>query len=167
MRASLLATAIVLLLAAAAWDVVRRRIPNAIPLALLAVAVALQAASGDLGRVANALGGGALTFVVLFAAWSRRIVGGGDAKLGTAAAVLVGWSGLGSYCAATAIAGGVVAAIAYAASARAARDAIRANLLVVASGLAPAPTLDRPGRVSVPYGVAITIGAVLSVLYIR
>jgi len=71
---------------AAAVDVARRRIPNAIAVALLAAGVAAQWAAGGWPAAATsaavALGVGA----ALAVPWSMRLLGGGDLKLAAATA---------------------------------------------------------------------------------
>jgi prepilin peptidase CpaA len=167
MLASIETAAIGLLLVAAAWDVLRRRIPNVVSLALLLVGLGLHLLAGAAGSTGLAFAGAALTFALLFAGWSAHLLGGGDVKFGVAAAVAVGWSRMPVYLAATALAGGVAAIVAYAWSAREARLAMRANFLAIASRLSPAPAARTPGRVSVPYGVAFAAGAVVALLWTR
>jgi prepilin peptidase CpaA len=165
--ASLEIAAIGVLLLAALWDVVERRIPNAVSVVLLILGGSFQLLAGTAGSAGLALAGGALTFALLFAGWSLRLLGGGDVKFGAAAAVTVGWSRMPVYLAAAALAGGVAAIIAYVWSAREARQAMRANLLAIASKLAPGPAACTPGRVSIPYGVAFATGAVVALFWTR
>jgi prepilin peptidase CpaA len=145
----------ILVILGALADLASYRIPNWISLALVgafAPAAALAWAAGaspaalglDLAVGAGALAAG----VVMFA---LRAIGGGDAKLLAAAALWLGWPAVGTYLAATALFGGLLAG----------------TLLVLRSTALRPLTVAGPGWVArlaepgenVPYGVAIAAGA--------
>jgi len=136
-------------------DLVSFRIPNWISLGLLAgfvAAVAAGVASGaapaglglNLAAGAGALAAGAAMFAL-------RWIGGGDAKLFAAGALWLGWPALTTFLLVTCLAGGALAV---------ALLGLRSASLrpLVLSGPAWFARLGEPDE-SVPYGVAITIGA--------
>lgn len=157
---------ILLLLAALAhvvWtDLGRRRIANrtvAVVLALLPVQLALSGLpdpwwSGPLA--------GGLVLAVGLVAWRSGVLGGGDVKLASALASLVGLGGLLEFVLVTTLAGGVVAL----ATLLAARWAPIVALL--AARFLPVPIAVRLGETgladpagrppSVPYGLALAAG---------
>lgn len=162
MLVSFSATMLMFLLLAAWHDVVTRTIPDTIGV-LLAVA-------GGFGRLlegpsALALSAGAalLLFVLLLAAFSRGLIGGGDVKLMTAFAV--GLSPLNSYrfVVATAIAGGLLG-IAYLLLSRSPRfvGLTKRTSLLGRVFAVEAWRIRRRGPL--PYGVAIAAGGAFVLL---
>jgi prepilin peptidase CpaA len=144
-----------LVILGAVRDLVSYRIPNWISLALAAgflTAVWAGLAAGmPLSQVGLDVAVGAGAFVAGVALFALRWIGGGDAKLFAAAALWLGWPALETYLAATAMAGGALALVLL--SLRS--DAVRPLAL---AGPAWIARLAQPGE-SVPYGVAIAIGA--------
>lgn len=143
---------------AASSDVAIRRIPNPVVVlvAMLGLTVRWHAA-GPGGVAGSALAAAALG-AVLLVPFRRRVVGGGDVKLVSAAVCGVAADQLGVFAVATALAGGALSAVLLATDARA-RSALRAS--AVASALqvgAPRPGARVPGAM-LPYGVAIAVGA--------
>jgi prepilin peptidase CpaA len=156
---------VALLGAAALSDVAYHRIPNGLCVAVAAAALAARALSGEPLSALSGLVAGVVAGALLYPAWLRHAVGGGDLKLAAAAAVWVGLPGLPRYALASAVAGGLIAACCYAASTRAARGAIRANLFALRAGLAPSVPIGAvDGRVPVPAGAALATGAVVASL---
>lgn len=156
-----------LLTVAATSDVLRRRIPNAVNVAIAVSGLVAQALGGGPSRVAGVFGAAALLFGLLWMPWRRGWLGGGDLKLGVAAALWVGWSGVPVYLLASAVAAGALSAIAYARSGRAARAEVRGNLYIAVVQRAPVDveaSASRGGRVSVPAGAALAAGALTAVL---
>lgn len=144
MPAALTLAALALLVAAATTDVLERRIPNAVTLALALVGLArlglaLGAGAPPLPIVADVVAAAAV-FAVGAAGFNAGLVGGGDVKLLAAAALWLGAAALLPFLMATALAGGVLAA-----------------LFLVRGFVRPGG-----GRVALPYGVAIAAGAVLT-----
>jgi prepilin peptidase CpaA len=93
---------------AALWDVRTRRIPDALPLAVLALAAARAPFVGDTAPLAELFGGAALGAAVGAIAFACGLIGGGDAKLLAALCAAVGASGSLFALAATALAGGAL-----------------------------------------------------------
>ncbi|HVI97026.1 MAG TPA: A24 family peptidase [Anaeromyxobacter sp.] len=150
---------------AAASDVACRRIPNQLTLPLAVGGVAASAVTFGAWGAAQSLAAAALAGAILTLLWRRGKLGGGDVKIGIAAAAWVGWARLGPYAAWSGIFLGVLALAAYLASARDARQQMRANFAAVARGQAIAPPLQATGaRVPVPAGVALGAGALAAIL---
>lgn len=150
---------------AAASDVACRRIPNelTVPLALagLVASAVTYGTSGALQSVAGA----AVVAAIVTPLWARGKLGGGDVKIGIAAAAWVGLSRVVPYIAWSGIFAGVLAIAAYVVSGREARLEIRANLAAAGQGHAIAPPLRGDGsRVPVPAGVALGAGALAAIL---
>ena len=146
MDSSLIATAAaalpVILVWAAAVDVLTRAIPNTVVL-LLAVCFALFAVAA--GMPPTKIGGHMICacVVLVFGFWlfSRSMMGGGDAKLLAAASLWFGFETLLPFLAATALAGGVLSLTYLAFSA-------------AKVGLGQKASIAR----TVPYGAAIAAG---------
>src|SRR5262245_15141990 len=72
------------LAAAGPWDLPRRRIPNSLNLVIALLGLGVAVASRSLVAVGEALAGAGVLFALLYAAYRRRWIGGGDVKLGAA-----------------------------------------------------------------------------------
>jgi prepilin peptidase CpaA len=139
--------AIAVFAAAAITDSLRRRIPNLLSaaLALLGAArIALALAAGG-GAAALCLDVLAASAIFVLAAFGFRfgMLGGGDVKLLAAGVLWLGAAALLPYLAATALAGGLLA------------------VLFVAWRMARPPSARGSGP-SLPYGVAIAAGGILT-----
>ncbi len=164
--APLLSVACLVPLGYAAWsDIARRLIPDWAPAWLAALGIAAGVLRGP-----HALLFSAATAAILFAALAvlhgRGILGGGDVKLAAAVAIGLPASAVGSFLAATALAGGVIALV---------HLALRplAPSVQVARRTPPS-RWSLPRRVwatecwrirrrgSLPYGVAIVAGGVIT-----
>ena len=137
---------------AAAIDLRSRRIPNAIVIPLAVAALVLQAFGGWFS-VLDALTIMLVVFIIGSLAFARGLIGGGDVKLITACAGVVGSHQTLPLLAAIFFCGGVLSVVE-------AMRRRRLRALVVSTagatvGLAPA------SGVRVPYGVAIAAGAVV------
>lgn len=142
----------VLVVTAALRDLVSFRIPNWISAALIAAFFPAALVSGmDLAAVGMHLAVFAGVLVAGVAMFALGWIGGGDAKLFAAAALWLGWPALTPYLMVTCIAGGGLAMMLLAA-----RSAVIQPLLSTGPGWLA--RLVTPGE-SVPYGVAIGIGA--------
>ncbi len=156
------AAGVLLLLAAAASDVVRRIIPDWVSIALAALGLLAGLLRGPhalLGSVAAAL----LLFATLALLHRRGALGGGDVKLASAVALVLPFGAFGDFVEATAIAGGVLALLHLALRPFAPRLApVRGASLARRVLAAECWRLRRHG--SIPYGVAIACGGALMLL---
>jgi prepilin peptidase CpaA len=146
---SLLASAIFVL--AAVTDIAERRIPNGLVLAMLVLA-ALRildnvARGGGLDAAVVDLALGLAVFLSGALAFHFRLLGGGDVKLLAAGVLWTGSEIAGPFLLATAMAGGVLGVV----------FLIR-NRLFRTGGHADAASK----QASLPYGVAIALGGIVS-----
>jgi prepilin peptidase CpaA len=95
-------------LVAAAWsDLAVRRIPDAASAVVALAGLVLRAMEGP-ASLAESFAAAGLLFLVLFAGFARGVLGGGDVKLATAAALGLPPAGIWTLVVATALAGGVL-----------------------------------------------------------
>jgi prepilin peptidase CpaA len=139
---------------AAYGDVRSRRIPNALVTAVAALGLMRLAAVGDFAAAFATLTAAAIVLIAGFLLFWRRLIGGGDAKLMAASVIVVGHQALTSFLLAMALAG-LVVTLAVLAADRLARRPVPSH---AGSGPGAAP------RRTVPYGVAIAAGAILTLL---
>jgi prepilin peptidase CpaA len=156
--------------AVAAWfDVRENRLPNWLTVSAFVVALGLRAGLGwgELGT--GALGAG-ITFVLALPFFLVGGAGGGDVKFLTAVGAYLGPGRLPTALFVMAIVGGLMAVVAI--LRRGALTEVWANLQTLRSTFGSetftgwrgresdaALTLDTPGAITVPYGVAIAAGA--------
>lgn len=141
-----------LLAAAAVSDIRALRIPNILPLAILAsLAVALIANGAPIGDYRSAAKSGLIGLAVGYAFFAFGLMGGGDGKLFAASAAWFNAGALLGVSLLVSIAGVVVALAALAARAVARRS-------TTAEGGAVRSAL----KTKVPYGVAIAIGTIVA-----
>ncbi len=168
-------------------DVRTRRIPNELTIAIAILGLARMILAGDPGAALYTLAAGAAVFVVGFLLFWGGAFGGGDAKLLSAAVLLVGYRDLFDFLLVMSLCGALLA-VGVVAQSRLGRYLERVPLLigwcgiplrltVMAEGMLhrwlrpnrrPATAAiggeDHPGttaRPSVPYGVAIAAAGVL------
>ena len=156
--------ALVLLVVAAAWSDARtRRIPNRLTVLGCLVALSLRTLLGIVPLQQGVLGG-ALALAIAVVLFALGILGGGDVKLLVAVGTFLGPLGFVGALAISCLAGAVMAVL------DAARRGVLPLLLVhlldvVAFWRAfgrrgQARRLTTPGALTVPFGVAIAIGAI-------
>ena len=161
----IVSAALTLLLAAAAWtDYRSRRIPNALTVSGLAVALVLRSMAGP-DAVIEGLVGALLAFVLTLPLLMLSVLGGGDAKLLIAVGAFMGprhflWAG-----ALIAIIGGMMAVVD-----AGRRGALLPVLFNCGQIMKHWATFGRRGAnrsfasvgaMTIPYGVAIAAGALL------
>ncbi|MBC8131421.1 MAG: prepilin peptidase [Deltaproteobacteria bacterium] len=150
-----------ILLIAVIWDVRLRRIPNLVCGAVVVGGLGVQFWNAGAVAALSGLAAGVGTVALLYPFWQRGGIGGGDVKLAGAVAIWVGPRSLPAFWLAAALAGGVVAAVCLMFSRRAVRQEIRQNLTLAAlHQMMPEVAPSAPGRMSVPYAIAIALGAV-------
>jgi prepilin peptidase CpaA len=163
-----------LLLAAAWFDARERRIPNALTVGGILLALTLAAADGLAGLV-PALAGAGIAMAVALPVFLLGGLGGGDVKLLTAVGAFLGPARLPIALVAIALVGGVLAAHEIVRQ-RAVRRALT-NLRLIATGFGRDAfmrwneessdqrlTVHAPEAVTVPYAVAIALGVLLAQL---
>ncbi|MEO7987689.1 MAG: prepilin peptidase [Gemmatimonadales bacterium] len=150
--------------AAGGVDLRSRRIPNALSVGGLALALILRLPLGW-GNVVDGLLGGGLGLALAFPIFLAGGLGGGDVKLLAAVGGYMGPGQLVGACLLIALLGG---AFALADAAR--QGALRAVLLnvfyMLTRWMSPdrrslSPTLTSPAAMSIPYGVPIAVGSLV------
>ncbi len=147
-----------LLAIAAIWDMAKARIPNFIPILMIAgflVAAFAGASSLSWGSHLAAAG---ITLVVTVPLFQLGWMGGGDVKLLITAALWLGLGEFGYFGLYTALAGGALAVLLL--SFRPVMTSLKA-LPVINNDSPLVERLSKPGKI--PYGVAIAIGGLFLV----
>lgn len=170
---SMLAVLLVLVCAAAAWfDVRENRIPNVLTLGTLILALALRAA-GQAGLV-DGLAGAGIAFGIALPFFLVGGLGGGDAKLLAAVGALVGLDRVFTALFLTAVVGGAMGIFMMLKKGAVLQTMANLRTILMTFGRGTftgwkrdgesraAVTLDTPGVITVPYGVAIAAGGLLS-----
>lgn len=156
----------VIMLLAAASDVRSRRIPNELTVFGMVLAPVLWAFFGGSAAAFTSVLGGGIALAVGMTLFALGAMGGGDAKLLAAMGAFVGSTRLLSALLATGIAGGV-----FALAVAIGRRRLLATLLsawhlavrLLTLGRAGvARTVESPGALTVPYGVAIAAGGLFT-----
>jgi len=148
------------------YDVRYRRIPNAFVLATLAAGIATNAIFGGWPGVAASVGGCALAFVLMFTLHVFGAMGAGDVKLFAAIGAVTGAPLVLPTFIVVILTGGLLAIV----------SIIRARILITTMhrvlqifvGMLPGwqmPkfTIPMDRKHTIPYGVAITMGSIISV----
>ena len=150
------------LIAAACSDLAVRRIPNGVSAAVALAGLALRALEGPAALGATVAAAGVL-FLLLFAGFARGVLGGGDVKLATAAALGLPPSGVWTLVVATALVGGVLS-LGYILAHRLGLP--RVKPLGAAHGIVTRVVAIECWRFNrrgpLPYGVAITTGGLIA-----
>jgi prepilin peptidase CpaA len=137
-----------LLLVAAVSDIIRRRIPNWVVLGLIGLyALALVFGVAPSGWLSG-LGAAAIVLVVTYGLYHFGVIGAGDAKLFSAAALFLGLTNLASFALMTVLVGGLMAV-----------GVLIVHPKRVMRGLTARGRAEGAGR-GIPYGVAIAIGGI-------
>jgi prepilin peptidase CpaA len=138
-------------------DVRSRRISNELSIAVAGLGLARIAVAGDWNAATHTLVAAAVMFAVALAMFWRGWLGGGDAKLLPAAALLVGFHDLFGFLVVMSLCGGLIALAILIRSKFGGppRHVLHSEVPELAE--LPAP----PARPSVPYGVAIALAGVL------
>jgi prepilin peptidase CpaA len=141
---------LLILTIASVTDIKHRRIPNWAVLALIALFIPWIFV-GHAVSVAGSLAAAAVVFVLGLGLYALRLWGAGDSKLITAVALFVGLDGILQFAFSTAVFGGILALI-----------------ILLSRSSWWMRILHQSGREqavgTVPYGVAIAVGAALTVL---
>lgn len=149
------------------YDVRYRRIPNPFVLATLLSGLLLNAAFNGMDGALMSLGGCALAFGLMFALHVFGAMGAGDVKLFAAIGSVVGSSLVLPTFFVIVLTGAVLAFVAMV-RAGTVRSTLH-NVLMILVGLMPGWKMPRftvpvDRRYTIPYGVAITFGSLISLL---
>jgi prepilin peptidase CpaA len=152
------------------YDVRYRRIPNAFVLATLAGGLSINIIYAGLGGVLTSLGGCALAFFPLFILHIFGGMGAGDVKLFAAVGAVIGTSLVLPTLFIVVVTGGVIAV--YSMIRNGTVRATMQRVLMVLVGLLPGWQMPRfavpaDRRHTIPYGVAIMLGSLISVALFR
>ena len=152
------------------YDVRYRRIPNAFVLATLAAGIAMNAIFAGLPGMAASVGGCALAFVLMFTLHVFGAMGAGDVKLFAAIGAVTGAPLVLPTFIVVILTGGLLAIV----------SIVRAGILITTMhrvlqifvGMLPGwqmPKFSVPvdRKHTIPYGVAITMGSIISVAIFR
>ncbi len=152
------------------FDVRYRRIPNAFVLATLVAGIAINAIFGGFPGFAASMGGCALGFVLMFLLHIFGAMGAGDVKLFAAIGAVTGAQLVMPNFIVVILTGGLLAVV----------SMIRAGMVVttmhrvlqILVGLLPGwqmPKFALPAdrKHTIPYGVAITMGSIISIAIFR
>lgn len=139
-----------LLLAAAVKDIVSRRIPNWIVIALIALYGLALVLGVSVSTWPSGLGAAAIVLIVTYALYHFGVFGAGDAKLFSAVALFIGLANVASFILLTSVIGGLMAT----------------GVLILRPkralrGLTAAGRAEAGGR-GIPYGVAIALGGIVA-----
>jgi prepilin peptidase CpaA len=146
-------------------DLAKRRIPNFVTGAAALLGVVAQLVDKGAWSAGSGLAAAVVSVLLLYRPWTAGGIGGGDVKMAAAVAIWVGLGGMIRYALAVAAAGGVIALVMYFSSRKAIRQDIKTNLTLAAlQQTLPTVEVGAAGRPSVPYGLAITAGAVFALL---
>ena len=162
----MIASLAALVLVAVWWDLKERRVPNALTMTGLGLALGLRALGGVDPLVAGLLGAG-LALLLALPLVTLGGLGGGDAKLMMAVGAFLGPGHVLWALAVTAIVGGIMALV-LAFHRGAFQEAVLDAAALVARPLGLAPerrrrTIHTPGAITIPYAVPIAIGALMIV----
>ena len=152
------------------YDVRYRRIPNAFVLATLVSGLLMNGVLGGLGGLGSSVGGCLVAFAMMFALHLFGAMGAGDVKLFAAIGSVVGLSLVVPTFVVVVLLGGVLAVVSTVRSRAVAETAHR--VLQIFIGFLPGwqvPRFAVPAdrRLTIPYGVAITFGSLISLFIFR
>jgi prepilin peptidase CpaA len=148
-----------LFVAAAYGDVKTHRIPNWLVAAVAVVGIARLIVIGDLSFALFTISVSLLVLIATFLLFWRGLVGGGDAKLLPATALLVGYHDLLNFLVLMSLCGALVS-IAILATRRGALFS-----LVIHFIHGPSEQPQEKLQLVVPYGTAIAAGAIVTLLF--
>jgi prepilin peptidase CpaA len=146
---------IVLFVVAACGDVKTLQIPNKLVIAVAALGLIRVVVIGDLSIALYTVGASFLVFIAAFLLFWRGFVGGGDAKLIAATALLVGYHNLFGFLVLMSLCGVLVTLAVLLTGFRGWRSQVDVE----------SPEPQPKARLRVPYGVAIAGGGIVTLLF--
>ena len=146
---------------AAAWDLLRRRIPNSVNVVAAVLGLGVALASGSFATVGYALLGAAVVFALLLVAYHQRWIGGGDVKLGVALGMWLGPIG-GVFALVVGVAAsGLLAVGLLLRGGSRFRAEVKANLVTACYTGRVGETAHRPDSAHVPLGAGLAASAMV------
>jgi prepilin peptidase CpaA len=148
-------------------DVRTRRIPNVLSLAMATVGLVRIAFAQDAAAGGYTVTAGVVVFAVTFALFRCGVIGGGDAKLIPATALVVGYGEVLEFLFLMSLCGGALAVVTIAA------DKLKPSLrrLRGPAALCSTAVIDHLGVASkastVPYGFAVAVAGVMTLIASR
>jgi prepilin peptidase CpaA len=157
--------ALVLFCFAAITDLQQRRIPNLLVLAVVALAFIRMEIHFDSALVLDDIKWAGLVLVGGLIFWRLHWLGGGDVKLIFAGALLVGASALTDYLVLTILLGGFLGILAFVDMWLERKYGWSTGLAFPRADMAlRAPDAPLPRKASVPYGIAVSLSCVVTLL---
>ena len=164
MHSAVLAVAVGILVIVAYEDVRTRRIPNALSLSIAALGLARIALAAEVLDASYTLAAAIIIFAITFALFQRGAIGGGDAKILTAAALLIGYRELLSFLFLMSLCGGALAlAILAAERLDLSLGRFRRGAHVSSTGQSEGGR-SAPEASTVPYGLAVATAGVITLM---
>jgi prepilin peptidase CpaA len=152
------------------YDVCYRRIPNAFVVATLTVGLLVNSISGGFSGALASIGGCALAFFLMFTLHVFGAMGAGDVKLFAAIGALTGAHLVVPTFLIVTLTGGILAVVSTLRAGEIKTTMLR--VLQIMLGLLPGHRVPRfavpaDRRHTIPYGVAITVGSLISLAIFR
>ena len=152
------------------YDVRYRRIPNAFVLATLLSGIIVNSIFGGLEGTLASLGGCFLAFILMFIMHVFGAMGAGDVKLFAAIGSVTGAAYVFPMFLIVILTGGVLAVVSILRAGAVRSTAMRVVQILV--GLMPGWQMPRfavpaDKRLTIPYGVAITLGSIITLAVVR
>ena len=152
------------------YDVCYRRIPNAFVLATLAAGILINVIFGGINGAVASLGGCALAFFLMFVLHVFGAMGAGDVKLFAAIGAIMGHQLVLPMFFVVILTGGVLGVISMLRTGQ--PKLIMMRVFHIVLGVLPGHSVPRfsvpdDRRYTIPYGVAITLGSLISLAIFR
>jgi prepilin peptidase CpaA len=152
LQTTILLLGVALFVIAAYGDIKTHRIPNLLVASVAILGVLRLIVIGDLNAAIQTVTTSVIVLIIVFMLFWRNFVGGGDAKLIAATALLVGSHGLFNFFVLMSLCGLSVTIVVL---------VTQRSSVVVPSDEKPVPK----SRLAIPYGVAIAGGGIVTLLF--
>jgi len=152
------------------YDICYRRIPNPFVLATLVVGLIVHVAFAGISGALTSLGGCALAFFLMFVLHLFGAMGAGDVKLFAAIGAVAGANLVLPMFVVVTLTGGVLGVISMFRAGQV--KATMTRVFYIVTGLLPGQRVPKfaiptDRRMTIPYGVAITFGSLISLFLFR
>lgn len=163
MQTAVVVVGIGILAVIAYGDVRTRRIPNAFSVAIATLGLIRIILVHDSVAASHTFAAGAAVFAAAFLLFWRGAIGGGDAKLLAAMALLIGYRDLFSFLFLMSLSGGALALAILMRDRLGPRQRRLSPLATMPSPMNP-ECIAAPARSTVPYGVAIAAAGIITLI---